>query len=481
MVSRIIQVPSFDLVVFGATGDLARRKIFPALYGRLLAGQMPSNAKVIGIARQEMPTNKFRALVRKSLEVHFQLSSLSDKLINSFLQCFVYVSVDANSDKNWDLVRNELRSDKIRAFYLSVAPELFDKLAAKIFAKGLSTQNSRIVVEKPLGSNEKSAKALNGMLGNYFNEGQIYRIDHYLGKETVQNLMALRFSNVLFEPLWNSKFIDHVQITVSEKIGVQGRGAYYNKTGALKDMVQNHIMQLLCLTAMEPPSQFVSDLVHDEKLKVIKSLGAVSAMDIVTGQYWENSSENYFADVGDQHSNVESYVALKVSVNNLRWSGTPFYLRTGKKMKNQVSEIAIIFKEISHSIFDDQKAKARNKLIIRLQPNDGITLKTNIKDPGLGGMRITSVPLDMTFAEALDINRYKVANAYERLIMDVIRGDQTLFMRGDEVEEAWKWIDKIRSQISSNQIPDRYASYSSGPKSSDLLLKRDGRKWRAIK
>ena len=481
MVSRIIQVPSFDLVVFGATGDLAQRKIFPALYGRLLAGQMPSNAKVIGIARQDISTNKFRMLVRKSLDVHFQLSSVSDKLINSFLQCFVYVSVDANSDKNWDLVRSELRPDKIRAFYLSVAPELFDKLAAKIFAKGLSTENSRIVVEKPLGSNEKSAKALNGMLRNYFKEGQIYRIDHYLGKETVQNLMALRFSNVLFEPLWNSKFIDHVQITVSEKIGVQGRGAYYNKTGALKDMVQNHMMQLLCLTAMEPPSQFISDLVRDEKLKVIKSLGTVSELDIVKGQYWENSSENFFRDVGDQNTKVESYVALKVSVNNLRWSGTPFYLRTGKKMRDQVSEIAIIFKEISHSIFDDQKAKARNKLIIRLQPNDGITLKTNIKDPGLGGMRITSVPLDMTFAEALDINRYKVANAYERLIMDVIRGDQTLFMRGDEVEEAWKWIDNISRQISSNQIPDRYASYSSGPESSDLLLDRDGRKWRSIK
>tara|TARA_A100001011_G_C14193801_1_gene792546 strand:+ start:29 stop:1072 length:1044 start_codon:yes stop_codon:yes gene_type:complete len=346
---------------------------------------------------------------------------------------------------------------------------------------GLSTDLSRIVVEKPLGVDEKSAKDLNLTLGKYFKEKQIYRIDHYLGKETVQNLMALRFSNVLFEPLWNSKFVDHVQITVAEKIGVLGRGAYYNKSGALRDMVQNHIMQLLCLTAMEPPAKFSPDLVRDEKLKVIKSLGLVKKSEIVKGQYWESSKKNYFTDVGDETSLVESYVALKVSVNNLRWAGTPFYLRTGKKMRSQLSEIAVVFKELPHSIFEDKKAKTQNELIIRLQPNDGITLKTNIKDPGPGGMRITSVPLDMTFADALSKNKHGSPDAYERLIMDVIRGNQTLFMRGDEVEEAWRWIDKVREVWNStDNNPERYVSYSAGPRKADRLLSSDGRSWRVI-
>ena len=397
------------------------------------------------------------------------------------MRCFKYIALDVESDKNWDKIRDLLRVDTVRAFYLSVAPRLFNKIASRISIMGLKTDESRIVVEKPLGVDEKSAKDLNLTLGKYFDEKQIYRIDHYLGKETVQNLMALRFSNVLFEPLWNSKFVDHVQITVSEKIGVVGRGAYYNKSGALRDMVQNHMMQLLCLTAMEPPSKFSPDLVRDEKLKVIKSLGPVKKCDIVKGQYWENSEKNYFTDVGDEASLVESYVALKVSVNNLRWSGTPFYLRTGKKMRSQLSEIAIVFKELPHSIFEEKEAKTQNELIIRLQPNDGITLKTNIKDPGPGGMRITSVPLDMTFADALSHNKHKSPDAYERLIMDVIRGNQTLFMRGDEVEEAWRWIDKVREGWdSTDNVPERYASYSDGPRTADRLLSIDRRSWRII-
>ena len=481
MVSRIIQVSTFDLIVFGATGDLARRKIFPALFNRLAAGQMPTDSVVICVARKEMALENFKSFVKECVILYSEIPAEKKELIEKFLVCFKYISLDVESGKNWDKIRDLLRGDSIRAFYLAVAPRLFNKIASRISIMGLATDLSRIVVEKPLGVDEKSSKDLNLILGKYFKEKQIYRIDHYLGKETVQNLMALRFSNVLFEPLWNSKFVDHVQITVAEKVGVLGRGAYYNKSGALRDMVQNHIMQLLCLTAMEPPSKFSPDLVRDEKLKVIKSLGQVKKSEIVKGQYWESSRKNYFTDVGDESSLVESYVALKVSVNNLRWSGTPFYLRTGKMMRSQLSEIAVVFKELPHSIFDDKKAKTQNELIIRLQPNDGITLKTNIKDPGPGGMRITSVPLDMTFADALSKNKHGSPDAYERLIMDVIRGNQTLFMRGDEVEEAWRWIDKVREVWdSTDNSPERYVSYSAGPRTADRLLSSDGRSWRVI-
>ena len=481
MVSRIIQVSSFDLVVFGATGDLASRKIFPALYNRLMAGQMPEDAMVVGVARQKMSTSSFRKLIKGSLNKFLDTSLLREDMVKIFLECFQYVDLNVELDDNWNTLNGLLRHEKIRVFYLSVAPELFDKIAIKIFETQLVTNDSRIVIEKPLGTDQHSAKQLNYSLRKYFREDQIYRIDHYLGKETVQNLMALRFSNVLFEPLWNSKFIDHVQITVAEKIGVSGRGPYYNKTGAIRDMVQNHIMQLLCLTAMEPPSRFTSDMVRDEKLKVIKSLGTVNESQIVRGQYWKNINENFFIDVDDIKSQVESYVALKVSINNLRWAGTPFYLRTGKKMKNQLSEIAIVFKNLSHSIFDTKNSISQNELIIRLQPNDGIKLKTNIKDPGPGGMRITSVPLDMTFADALGVKTGNTPDAYERLIMDVIRGDQTLFLRGDEVEEAWKWIDMVLERCSSfGSVPTKYTPYSQGPEGAEQLLVADGREWRNI-
>ena len=480
MVSRIIPVKSFDLIVFGATGDLACRKIFPALYNRMVAGQMPPNASIIGVARQEMTINKFKKLVELSLEKYLAPDVLNLGALKVFLSCFQYIALDVELDNNWNLLKKLVKRDNIRTFYLSVAPSLFEQIASRIYRTGLSSEHSRIVIEKPLGINEESAKALNLKLRKYFDEKQIYRIDHYLGKETVQNLMALRFSNILFEPLWNSKFIDHVQITVAEKIGVLGRGEYYDRTGALRDMVQNHIMQLLCLTAMEPPSRFMSDGIRDEKVKVIRALGTVSQDQIVRGQYWQNIHQNYISDVGNGKSQTESYLALKVSVNNWRWAGTPFYLRTGKKMRNQLSEIAIIFKKLPHSIFDEKKPEAQNELIIRLQPNDGITLKTNIKDPGLGGMRLTSVPLNMTFANTLD-GGDKTPDAYERLIMDVIRGDQTLFMRGDEVEAAWKWIDPIFEDWETlSQNPEQYDSYTEGPKAADELLKLDDRKWRII-
>jgi glucose-6-phosphate 1-dehydrogenase len=481
VVAQTIPVKSFDLVIFGATGDLAHRKIFPALYNRLLANQMPMDAIIIGIARQNISTDGFKKLVERSLLRYTSNKKLDKKTLNLFLSRLTYLPLDAESDENWGELKKLIRKNTIRAFYLSVAPTLFDKIASRISKIGVVSDTSRIVIEKPLGVDERTARDLNKSLKSYFKEEQIYRIDHYLGKETVQNLMALRFANILFEPLWNSNFIDHVQITVSETIGVSGRGDYYDKTGAIKDMLQNHIMQLLCLTAMEPPSRFEPDAVRDEKLKVIHALNPVSTKQIVRGQYWDTNEKNYRVDVNNRKSRTESYVALKVSIANWRWANTPFYIRTGKKMAHQFSEIAIFFKELPHSIFNNNNQETQNKLIIRLQPNDRITLTTNIKEPGPGGMRLTSAPLDMTFSDAVNESSKKPPDAYERLIMDVIRGDQTLFMRGDEVEAAWKWTDNITKEwTNSNENPEEYQVGSDGPPAAKILIEGDRRKWRNI-
>jgi glucose-6-phosphate 1-dehydrogenase len=481
LVSRIIPVVTFDLVIFGATGDLACRKIFPALYSRLIAGQMPLNASVVGVARTKMSLEEFKALVKKAIIKHFQLDDLDHQKLKLFLSNLIYIALDADLGENWSELKSALRENTVRAFYLSVAPSLFEKISARIFEEGLVSDQTRIVIEKPLGSNGESASDLNRTLNTYFTEEQIYRIDHYLGKETVQNLMALRFSNILFEPLWNSNFVDHVQITVSEDLGISGRGAYYDDTGAIKDMLQNHLMQLLCLTAMEAPSTFNPNSVRDEKLKVIRAMSKVDPQNIVRGQYWDSPEENYLIDANNKTSRTESFVAVKVFIANWRWANTPFYIRTGKKMTSRLSEIAIFFKEPPHSIFTDKISDSQNKLVIRLQPNDGITLTTNIKEPGLGGMRLMSVPLDMTFAETLGDMSKDIPDAYERLIMDVIRGDQTLFMRGDEVEAAWKWVDQLDEDWKrSGEQPIRYRSGSSGPAAADELLAKTNRKWRDL-
>jgi glucose-6-phosphate 1-dehydrogenase len=481
MASEIIPVPDFDLVIFGATGDLALRKILPGLFHRFLVGQMPKGARIVGSARSDLGTEGFQAEVRSALEAHATAAAKSSDKVSAFLKRLDYVQVDARGDTGWEVLAAKLRPDVVRAFYLSVGPSLFGVIAGKLSAYGLATAKSRIVVEKPFGHDLESARALNFALGQCFDEHQIYRIDHYLGKETVQNLMALRFANALFEPLWNSQQIDHVQITVSESLGVEGRGEYYDNSGAMRDMVQNHLMQLLCLTAMEPPSRFEPNAVRDEKLKVIRALDPVEPQDIARGQYRANGSDGGYHDhAGNHDSRTESFVAMKVNVSNWRWAGTPFYLRTGKKLRNRSSEIAIIFRDPPHSIFPKMENRRGNALIVRLQPDEGITLRMTIKDPGPGGMRLTEVPLDMTFAEALG-DAAQAPDAYERLIMDVIRGDQTLFMRGDEVEAAWEWADPIIAGWQAvGDKPSLYDAGGSGPEDALRLMHRDGRRWREI-
>ncbi|GHA40662.1 glucose-6-phosphate 1-dehydrogenase [Amylibacter ulvae] len=483
MVAQVIPVEDFDLVIFGGTGDLATRKILPGLYRRMLSGQMPKTSRIIAAARSDYDAEAFRKHVHDGLIEHVDKALLKKGDVDTFLGQLDYLQLDIFTEDGWKALGKMLRADVIRAFYFSVGPSLFGEIARRLVQFKLADRDARIVVEKPFGRDLETAKALNAELAECFAEHQVYRIDHYLGKETVQNLMAIRFGNALFEPLWNAQHVDHVQITASESLGVGGRGSYYDKSGAMRDMVQNHMMQLLCLTAMEPPSKFEANAVRDEKLKIIKALSPVAPNDVVRGQYSATGDKgSYLQDSENPESNTECFVAMKVEIANWRWAGTPFYLRTGKRLRNRLTEIAVVFKDPPHSIFDDTGTHLRgNALIIRLQPDEGITMRMTIKDPGPGGMRLREVPLDMTFAEALEGEDIDLPDAYERLIMDVIRGNQTLFMRGDEVEAAWDWIDPIINQwVEKGQKPIQYDSGGSGPDDALMIMHRDGRRWREI-
>ncbi len=479
---KIIPVDPFNLVLFGGTGDLARREIIPGLYRRFHVGQIPPTSKIIAVARKSYTEEEFSNFVQKAVTDNLDPQLIDQDLLAKFLELVNYCSLDANNKDNWESLKQSLDLSLITAYYLSVSPSIFSNIVNNLDHYDLIRPNSRIVVEKPFGHDFASAQDLNLKLSKVFNEGQIYRIDHYLGKETVQNLMALRFGNVLFEPLWNSQYIDHIQITVAEKGGVGGRGEYYDNSGAMRDMVQNHLMQLLCLVAMEPPSKFSSDAVRDEKLKVIRSLEPLQPNDIVLGQYGSRGNEpSYKEDVDNPKSPTESYIALKCKMSNWRWANTAFYLRTGKRLRKRVSEIAVVFKDLPHSIFEDHPQINGNVLAIRLQPNEGINMTVTIKEPGPGGMRLIEVPLDMSFAKSLQSELGNLTNAYERLIMDVIRGNQTLFMRGDEVEAAWKWTDAVISCWQNNRkSPQIYDPYTSGPEEAYMLTNRDQRRWREI-
>ncbi len=486
MSSQIIPVEPFDYVVFGGTGDLAERKLLPALFHRQLAGQLTEPTRIIGASRTAMTHEEYRKFTLEALQEHLKAEELEEGEVAKFLQRVYYVSVDAKSDQGWDELKKllDLGKDIVRAFYLAVSPSIFGDIADRIRDHKLITKSTRIVVEKPIGRDLASAQILNDTIGKVFKEDQIFRIDHYLGKETVQNLMALRFANALYEPLWNSAHIDHVQITVAESVGLEGRVTYYDKAGALRDMVQNHILQLLCLVAMEAPSSLDAEAVRDEKLKVLRSLKPITPANVekhtVRGQYRAGASaggavNGYQEELGAV-SDTETFVAIKAEINNWRWAGVPFYLRTGKRLATRMSEIVIAFKPIPHSIFGDAAGRIEaNKLVIRLQPDEGVKQWLMIKDPGPGGMRLRHVSLDMSFAQAFDVRN---PDAYERLLMDVIRSNQTLFMRRDEVEAAWNWCDPIlKSWEEIGQKAQGYTSGTWGPSQAIALIERDGRTW----
>jgi glucose-6-phosphate 1-dehydrogenase len=485
MTSQIIPVEPFDFIAFGATGDLAERKLLPALYQRQIAGQFSEPTRVIGASRSKLSAKEYREFARKAITDHVPARDIVPEELERFLGRLAYVAVDAVSGQGFDALRKAIGdSERIRVFYMAVAPSLFGDICMKLKEHALATPQARIVVEKPIGRDLSSAQALNDQIGRVFSEHQIFRIDHYLGKETVQNLMALRFANALYEPLWNSAHIDHVQITVAETVGLEDRVSYYDKAGALRDMVQNHILQLLCLVAMEAPASMDADAVRDEKLKVLRSLRRINGGDAakltVRGQYRAGASSGgavrgYTDELGGS-SGTETFVGIKAEIANWRWAGVPFYLRTGKRLATRASEIVIEFKHIPHSIFGENAGMVyANQLVIRLQPDEGVKQWIMIKDPGPGGMRLRHVPLDMSFAQSFSVRN---PDAYERLVMDVVRGNQTLFMRRDEVEAAWRWIDPIlASWEDSGQEPHGYTAGTWGPSGSIALIERDGRTW----
>ena len=485
MVAQVIAVEPFDLVVFGATGDLAIRKLIPALYHRDADGQMPLEASIIGVSRRKLSSEAFRDLARQAIAEHVSAQDQTADAIARFLARLTYQPVDVTGEAGWqDLAASLAASTRILICYLSVGPDLFGPICDRLGACGLAAR-ARVVVEKPIGTSLASARAVNDAIGRHFPESRVYRIDHYLGKETVQNLMALRFANALFEPLWNAQHIDHVQITVAETLGVEQRAGYYDTAGALRDMVQNHILQLLCLVAMEPPTTLAADAVRDEKLKVLKSLVPLEdgrALEAsVRGQYRAGASAGgpvagYLEELGNPASHTETFVALRADIANWRWSGVPFYLRTGKRLASRVSEIVIAFRPVPHSVFDAAAGPiTANRLVIRLQPDEGVKLWLMIKDPGPGGMRLQHVPLDMSFASVFATRN---PDAYERLLMDVVRGNQTLFMRRDEVEAAWTWVGPILDAwTASREAPRAYTAGTWGPSAAIALIERDRRTW----
>jgi len=459
----------------------------PALFHRDEQGQLPPGACIIGTSRRAMSHQEFRDFAAKAIESHVKALDTPSEVVERFLNRLTYYAAEASKDDGWLALEKELedRKDVVRVFYLAVGPDLFGSICERLGTHKLVTEKSRVVVEKPLGKNGESAEATNTAIGKVFAEPSVYRIDHYLGKETVQNLMALRFANLLFEPVWNSAHIDHVQITVGETLGVEGRAGYYDTSGALRDMVQNHILQLLCLVAMEPPSSMDADAVRDEKLKVLKALKPISPekmeQHIVRGQYKAGASAEgavpgYLDELGNPESTTETFVAVKAEIGSWRWNGVPFYLRTGKRLPSRLSEIVVEFKPVPHSMFGKSAGPiSANRLVIRLQPDEGVKLWLMIKDPGPGGMRLQHVPLDMSFAEAFNVRN---PDAYERLLMDVVRGNQTLFMRRDEVAAAWKWIDPILDfWKASNDVPKPYTAGTWGPAASVALIERDGNTW----
>lgn len=470
------------LVLFGATGDLSQRMLLPSLCALHADGLVPQDLQIIGTARSEYGDANFRAFAAKALEQFLPEDRKS--AITGFLERLNYQTLDATRAEDFPALAEKVGTPRHGvAMFLSTAPSLFEQTIAGLSACGLASGTSRIGLEKPLGTSLESSALINDAVARVFSEDRIFRIDHYLGKETVQNLLALRFANMLFEPLWNASHIDHVQITVAETVGLEGRVGFYDGAGALRDMVQNHMLQLLALVAMEPPASFDATSIRDEKVKVLRSLRDLRSGDSVTGQYRAGAINGaavpgYDEELG-RASDTETFVALRAHVDNWRWKGVPFYLRTGKRLPERKTEIVIQFKAVPHSIFAKQGAKAEpNRLIIGIQPQENIRLSVMAKSPGLdrGGVRLREVPLDISMPNAFAGAKRRIA--YERLLLDLIEGDQTLFVRRDEVEAQWHWIDAIRAGWAENGLdPKTYTAGSWGPSSAIALVERDGVTW----
>jgi glucose-6-phosphate 1-dehydrogenase len=462
--------------------------LLPSLYGLDSDGLLPEALRVVGTARSRVDNTAFREQADQALKEHLPAGFYSAGVAERFLGRLHYVPLDITDAGEFERLAQAIGDPCSGvAIFLSTAPSLFKPVIEGLQGAGLACPTVRMALEKPLGSDLESSREINDAVAAAFPEQRIFRIDHYLGKETVQNLLALRFANSLFEPLWNSTHIDHVQITVAETVGVEGRGDYYDGAGALRDMVQNHMLQLLALVAMEPPTDFDAAAVRDEKVKVLRALRPITAADAeattVTGQYTRGAIDGEpvpgYADEIGHSSDTETFVALKAHVDNWRWKGVPFYLRTGKRMPERDTEIFIQFKDVPYSIFASRGATTRpNKLIIGLQPEETISLHLMAKTPGLDrqGVRLREIPLDIGLANAFSEYRRRIA--YERLLLDLIEGDPTLFVRRDEVEAQWAWIDRIRAAwVEKGLSPRPYPAGSWGPSAAIALTERDGISW----
>jgi glucose-6-phosphate 1-dehydrogenase len=491
--------PPCALVIFGASGDLAKRKLIPAIYELARQKLLPAKFALVGYARSPMSDEQYRKDCREAVRQFARTKPVDEKVWDAVEKNISYLSGDYGSGEGHAKLAERLHeADKNvgtegnRLFYLSTPPETFDDII-KCLGENKEAYHAvggkgweRIIIEKPFGYDLASAKALNGLLHKYFMEEQVFRIDHYLGKETVQNLMVMRFANAIFEPIWNYKYIDHVQITVGETLGVGSRGGYYDKSGALRDMVQNHMFQLMALVAMEPPVALDSISIRDEKVKVYKSVRRLSpeSADTFTvrgqysaGEFSGQKTEGYLKEKGvGADSQTETFAAIKLFIDNWRWSGTPFYLRTGKFLGEKLSEVVVRFKSPPLTLFQKQCESPvySNDLIIRVQPEEGISWRLNGKVPG-GALNIKPVALDFLYKTTFHV---EPPEAYERLIFDAMIGDQTLFIRGDEAEAAWSVIDPIeQGWKQSKQRPGEYKPGTWGPKRAMDLIELDGRRW----
>ncbi|MEO0464672.1 MAG: glucose-6-phosphate dehydrogenase [Pseudomonadota bacterium] len=478
------------LLLFGATGDLSRRKLLPSLCALDADGLLPEGLAIIGTARSDLNDAEFRDMARAALEEHLEPERRGS--MAGFLNRLTYQPLDASTLEGFtDLAAKVGEPHKGLAIFLSTAPWLFEPTIAGLSHAGLTGDTVRMCLEKPLGDNLASSNAINDAVAGAFPEEQIFRIDHYLGKETVQNLLALRFANILFEPIWNATYIEHVQITVAETVGLEGRVGFYDGAGALRDMVQNHMLQLLSFVAMEPPTSFDATAVRDEKVKVLRALRPALAEETVTGQYRAGAIAGQAVPGYDEElaaadcppSQTETFTAIKAHVDNWRWKGVPFYLRTGKRLPERVTEILVQFRCIPHSIFEGTGASPQsmmqpNHLLIGIQPEENITLSLMAKVPGLDedGVRLREVPLEIAMPDAFVGQHRRIA--YERLLLDLVKGDQTLFVRRDEVEAQWHWIDAIRANWASAGVtPKTYTAGSWGPSAAIGLVERDGVSW----
>ena len=476
-------------VLFGATGDLSQRMVWPSLYHLCREKLVPPTLTFVGSARHPQSNTDFRNFVEAALRKYVPAEYLKNEALADLLGRITYAPFEASDGtvKGTEALQHALEGSNRILYFLATSPKLYGPTCLSLGAAGLACELCRVVLEKPIGTDYESSVDINEAVGQVFHEDRIFRIDHYLGKEAVQNLLALRFGNSLFEPLWNSSNIDNVQITVAETVGLEGRTGYYDESGALRDMVQNHMLQLVALVAMEPPHLFEPNEVRNEKTKVIRSLRPITAATVgantVRGQYAAGSAggvavPGYNEEKGAKGgSETETFVALRAEIDNWRWAGVPFYLRTGKRMQSRRTDIAIQFKSVPHNIFvEDQPTLPANRLLIKLQPEERVTLEILSKQPGLEGMRLREVPLELSLPKDESGGRTRIA--YERLLLDVLKGNTTLFVRRDEVEAAWNWIDGIQtSWRSTRQLVKPYPAGTWGPTAAIALTERHGHSW----